>query len=223
LLLGRVASLLRAVAILLCAIRALLRAVGRLLRAIGRRLVRLDLDPMSSLLRLVRLRNGQRQHAILDPPTNSSPFGSTGSDADGDLVIHLGDARRRPGGTFRLLAFGPGTDGPAWNHFAANRLDRDAFGVEFRATFNCFLNFTLDVRRGNTRLHLDRVGDAFDALDMFHRARRAFALVVPLDMSFKCNPAIFDDSLDIFPAIRKLRLEGRNDVARDFRIRPLVY
>jgi len=48
-----------------------------------------------------------------DPPMNSSRCGFTGSDADGDLVIHLGDARRRPGGTFRLLAFGPGADGPA--------------------------------------------------------------------------------------------------------------
>src|SRR5919109_5188587 len=46
--------------------------------------------------------------------------------ADGDPVVYLDDARRRPGDSFGLLTFSPGPHGAFEDNLAAARLDRDA-------------------------------------------------------------------------------------------------
>ena len=108
--------------------------------------------------------------------------------ADGDPVIHPSDAGRRPGGSFCLLTFGPGSHAAFENHLAVRRLDRDAVRVDLGAAAESLLDLAFDLSRLDARLDLYLVGDPLNPLHPPHRTFGAQALKVPLDLAFEGDP-----------------------------------
>src|SRR5205807_3507033 len=82
-------------------------------------------------------------------------------------VIHPGNPRRQPGGTFGFFAFRPRSHGTSKDDLAAMCLDRDAVGVDQRAAPECFLDLLLDLLRPRFEpsLAAGQVADTLHCLD----------------------------------------------------------
>src|SRR5438270_8265716 len=88
---------------------------------------------------------------------------------DHDPILDLGDAGRRPGDTFCLLAFGPGAHRALEHDLATSRLDGDAVRIDLRAAPECLLDFAFDLRGLDPWLQADKIADSLHPLNSPNR------------------------------------------------------
>src|SRR6266508_6051122 len=89
------------------------------------------------------------------PGTLATNFGIGTLGHNGQAIVYLLHARRRPGGAFGLLALRPRMDVATQDHLAVFRDDRDSSHVDFRAAFEGRLDLVADVERLHLRPHDD--------------------------------------------------------------------
>src|ERR1700732_5538417 len=80
------------------------------------------------------------------------------------MVIHSSDAWCRPGGSFRLLTFGPGAHRAFKDHLAVMGFDGDPVRIDFRVAAEGFFDPALDLGGRDARLDLNGVAYALQPL-----------------------------------------------------------
>src|SRR5512146_2341434 len=145
---------------------------------------------------------------------------------DTDVVDHVLDARRRPCGYSRRVAFGPRRDDAAQCHAVSGDTDLDRLGLFVGAALKRRLDFRLDVARGDARFdaRLDRnqVGDARDADQVAHGCDRGPALESPADLAGQRDPTILYGNPDGVPRHRGVPLQRVAGGACDVDVRALA-
>ena len=123
--------------------------------------------------------------------------------ADDDLILDADNPRSRLCRGLGLPPFGRRADAASEDHFAAICLNGDVAGIDQRAAAERFFDFALDLARCDLWLQLDQVGDALDPAEAAHGVFRPFTLVIPLNLPFKCHPAVLDDDTNVLRAERQ--------------------
>jgi hypothetical protein len=98
--------------------------------------------------------------------SGSSLAEASGAQRDRQLVLNLGDTRRRPRGPFRNVALVPGSDLAGEDHSSTFGLEGDPRGVELGTSVQRFLDLLLDLRRIEERRDPDLVDDVDDTAEL---------------------------------------------------------
>src|SRR5262249_51265163 len=122
---------------------------------------------------------------------------SRSSVRDENVILHLGDARRGPGGRYSFVVIGPGADRPTERDRPVGALHCDALRVQLRVPLHRLLDRVLDVVRGRSgRDELDVVLDSHDAEEVACDVLSLVALVLPVRLSGELDNAVVDLRVD---------------------------
>src|SRR5882757_4094509 len=142
--------------------------------------------------------------------------------ADRQTVVNFADSRRRPGGAFRFLSFGPRLYRSSQDHLAAVGFHRDAARINFGTAAEGVFDFAANLEWRHCRFQCYRVGYRLDSTDAAHGAFSPLTRIVPFNGPFESQPAILGDDLYVLGGIRQFRLQRTDGIANDVRVRPLV-
>jgi hypothetical protein len=94
--------------------------------------------------------------------------------------------------------------------------------INLRAALERILDLALDLGRLRTRLELDQVANAPDALYSTHRGLSRVALILPPDATSSVTQPSLTMTLMFLRRDRQLPLDRGHRIPRDFRVRSLI-